>query len=79
MRIIDLSPEHEPLYFCCLEDWSEEMKEAGDHKEKWFQKMKDNGLRVKLAVDVHGVVGGMIHQGSSNVRKNLKPFRERWL
>ncbi|MBL7137159.1 MAG: GNAT family N-acetyltransferase [Bacteroidales bacterium] len=61
MRIIDLSLEHEPLYFCCLEDWSEEMKEAGDHKEKWFQKMKNKGLRVKLAVDDHGVVGGMIH------------------
>jgi N-acetylglutamate synthase-like GNAT family acetyltransferase len=26
------------------------MKEAGDHKEKWFQKMKEKGLRVKVAV-----------------------------
>ena len=34
MKIIDLTPDQEPLYFCCLEDWSEEMKEAGDHKEK---------------------------------------------
>jgi hypothetical protein len=32
MKIEDISPETEPLYFCCLEDWSEEMKEAGDHK-----------------------------------------------
>jgi len=32
MRIIDLQPELEELYFQCLEDWSEEMTEAGDHK-----------------------------------------------
>ncbi|NQV02854.1 MAG: GNAT family N-acetyltransferase [Bacteroidia bacterium] len=60
MKIINLSPEHEALYFCCLEDWSDEMKEAGDHKERWFQSFKDKGLRVKLAVDDHNVVGGMI-------------------
>lgn len=61
MKIIDLSPEHESLYFCCLEDWSDEMKEAGDHKERWFRSRQENGLRVKLALDANGVVGGMIH------------------
>jgi len=60
MRIIDLDPEHESLYFCCLEDWSDEMKEAGDHKACWYQRLKDNGLRVKLALDDHDSVGGMI-------------------
>lgn len=60
MKIIDLTPEHEPIYFCCLEDWSDEMKEAGNHKEIWFNKMKDKGIRVKLALDDAGVVGGMI-------------------
>ena len=60
MKIIDLAPEHENLYFCCLEDWSEEMKEAGDYKQRWYEKMKDKGVRVKLAVDANGVVGGMI-------------------
>ncbi|MFC2021578.1 GNAT family N-acetyltransferase, partial [Chloroflexota bacterium] len=44
----------------CLEDWSEEMKEAEDHKETWYHKMKDKGLRVKLALDDNGQVGGMI-------------------
>jgi hypothetical protein len=34
MKIIDISPEHENMYFCCLEDWSDEMKEAGDNKER---------------------------------------------
>ncbi len=60
MEIIDLTPEHEQLYFVCLEDWSEEMKEAGDHKAQWFGRMKDQGLRVKLALDDAGTVGGMI-------------------
>ena len=60
MRVIDLTEEHERLYFVCLEDWSEEMKEAGDHKETWYRKMKDRGLRVKLALDDQGQVGGMI-------------------
>ena len=32
MKIIDLSKKHEQLYFKCLEDWSDEMKEAGDNK-----------------------------------------------
>ncbi len=32
-------------YFYCLEDWSDEMKEARGHKEAWFSKIKDlNGL-----------------------------------
>lgn len=60
IEIIDLSPEHEKLFFCCLEDWSDEIKEAGDHKACWYNKMKDKGLRVKLARDDNGVVGGMI-------------------
>lgn len=60
MKIVDLTEEHQKLYFVCLEDWSDEMKEAGDHKETWFHKMKDKGLRVKLALDENGNVGGMI-------------------
>ena len=31
MDVIDLTPEHETPYLQCLEDWSEEMKEAGAH------------------------------------------------
>jgi cobalt-zinc-cadmium efflux system protein len=44
----------------CLEDWSDEMKEAGDHKARWHERMAQRGLRVKLAVDDAGAVGGMI-------------------
>lgn len=60
MKIIDLSPEFENLYFCCLEDWSQEMTEAGEHKKKWFYQMKEKGLRVKLAQDDAGEIGGMV-------------------
>lgn len=60
MEIIDLPARYEPLYFVCLEDWSDEMKEAGDHKARWYEQMKSRGLRVKLALDDRGEVGGMI-------------------
>jgi len=60
MKVIDLTDEHKQLYFMCLEDWSEEMKEAGEHKQIWYNKMRDRGLRVKLALDDTGEVGGMI-------------------
>ena len=60
MDIVDLTPEHEPLYHVCLEDWSDEIREAGGHKKVWCQKMKEKGLRVKLALDDDGQVGGMI-------------------
>lgn len=60
MKIIDLDEARQQLYFLCLEDWSDEIKEAGDHKAKWFNRMKDRGLRVKLALDDSGETGGMI-------------------
>ena len=60
MKVVDLPQEHEQLYFVCLEDWSEEMREAGNHKELWYREMKGRGLRVKLALDDNEQVGGMI-------------------
>ncbi len=60
MKIIDLTDKYQQSYFVCLEDWSEEIKEAGDHKEVWYNKMKTKGLRVKLGLDDNGEVGGMI-------------------
>ena len=36
------------------------MKEAEGHKETWYNKMKDKGLRVKLALNESEEVGGMI-------------------
>ena len=60
MKIIDLTPEYRNTYFQCLEEWSDEIKEAGDHKACWYNKYKDKGLRVKLALDDKETVGGMI-------------------
>jgi GNAT superfamily N-acetyltransferase len=60
MTIIPLTVEHEALYCACLEDWSDEIREAGDHKARWLEKMRVKGLRVRLALDDNGVVGGMI-------------------
>jgi GNAT superfamily N-acetyltransferase len=60
MKVIDLKTEQEPIYYCCLEDWSSEMKEAGNHKENWYKSVKNKGIRVKLALDEFGEIGGMI-------------------
>jgi len=57
MEIVDLREKYLGKYFVCLEDWSEEIKEAGNHKELWFNKMKDKGLGVKLAVEDDKVCG----------------------
>ncbi|MFO7619427.1 MAG: GNAT family N-acetyltransferase [Thermoplasmata archaeon] len=59
MKIINLSPENEQLYFKCLEDWSPEMAESGCHKECWFGKKREK-VRVRLAADDAGNIGGMI-------------------
>jgi len=59
MEIVDLTEKMLNGYLVCLEDWSEDMKDAGNHKTLWYEKMKDRGLRVKLAV-YDGKVSGMI-------------------
>jgi GNAT superfamily N-acetyltransferase len=61
MKTIDLTTGQEDTYFKCLEEWSDEMREAGAHKEKWFSRMKEKGLRVKVALDDTGTTCGMIH------------------
>lgn len=60
MQIVDLDERRRSLYCLCLEDWSADIREAGDHKARWFEKFRGRGLRVKLALDDRGEVGGMI-------------------
>ena len=60
MEITDLSDDYLSSYLMCLEEWSEEMQEAGDHKARWYEKMRDRGLRVKLALDDRRQAVGMI-------------------
>jgi GNAT superfamily N-acetyltransferase len=60
MRIVDLAPERVEEYCLCLEEWSDDIREAGGHKREWYRRHRDGGLRVKLAEDERGTVGGMI-------------------
>ena len=60
MKIIDLTEDYEDLFCKCLEEWSDEMLESGDHRKHWLEKMKKNGLIAKLALDDEDRVGGMI-------------------
>ena len=57
MEIVDFEKKYSEKYFLCLEDWSEEMKEAGNHKALWFDKMKEKGLRIKIALENDCVIG----------------------
>ncbi len=62
MQILPLPDEYKQLYLYCLEDWSEEVtKESGSRRGIWYEKMKARGLRVLIAKDDRGEVGGMIH------------------
>ena len=45
MKVIDLPVEQEKLYCTCLEEWSDEMREAGNHKEQWLQRMNVDTAR----------------------------------
>jgi GNAT superfamily N-acetyltransferase len=60
MDIIDLNDEHKKLFACCLEDWSDDIREAGDRRACWIDRFLAKGLRAKLAVDERGTVGGMV-------------------
>ncbi len=60
MRVIDLTEDKKRTYFLCLENYSEEMRDAIQSRENWYNKMRDNGLRVKLAEDESGEIGGMV-------------------
>lgn len=63
IEIRDLTSQDEKLFFCCLEDWSDEMKESGDHRSSWYHSMKDKGLGAKIALNDKGLVSGMIQYG----------------
>jgi hypothetical protein len=36
MEIVDLTDGYVSTYLACLEDRSDEMQEAGDHKAQWY-------------------------------------------
>lgn len=45
MEIIPLEDRYEELYCTCLEDWSEETREAGDLKRRWLERKKTGPSR----------------------------------
>lgn len=63
MQIVDLTEERKELFCLCLEDWSEEAREAGPKRREWLDRSEKTGLRAKLALDDAGVAGGMIQYG----------------
>jgi GNAT superfamily N-acetyltransferase len=60
MRIVDLSQETKALFCVCLEDWSDDAREAGDRRRLWVDRFGARGLRAKLALDDAGTPRGMI-------------------
>jgi len=60
MEIVDLTEARVAEWLVCLEEHSPVMAEAGDAKRRWFEREKERGLRVKLALDERGTAGGMI-------------------
>jgi len=60
MKIIDLNDDLVPEYLICLEEWSDDMKDAGNFRSEWLQEMLNKGLRVKLAMQDNGIVAGFI-------------------
>jgi GNAT superfamily N-acetyltransferase len=63
VKIVDLTEANKELFCLCLEDWSEQAKEAGPKRRQWLERAGQKGLRVKLALDDSGVEGGMIQYG----------------
>lgn len=60
IRVVDIGAEHQHSYFHCLEEEHPDMQDAGTLKACWFDKYKERGLRVKLALDDQGLPVGMI-------------------
>ena len=60
MKIVDLDEKMTPLFCSCLEDWSDDVKEAGDRRRRWVERFAPRGLRAKIALDDAGNPGGMI-------------------
>jgi hypothetical protein len=63
MKVVDLTEERKDLFCLCLEDWSDEARESGPKRRQWLECAEKHGLRAKIALDDHGVEGGMIQYG----------------
>jgi len=66
MTIVDLDSTTEHAWSVCLKEWAQEPGEdlragsAARRRVEWYRRLRDHGLRVKLALTDDGVAGGMI-------------------
>jgi GNAT superfamily N-acetyltransferase len=60
VRIVDVDETTKPIFCQCLEEWSDDVREAGDRRRRWVDRFTQRGLRAKLALDEAGIPGGMI-------------------
>jgi len=58
--IVDLAPEHEDVFLCCLKPEDRVFAEGVPLKRAWLDGVRDRGLGVKLAIDDDGAVAGMV-------------------
>ncbi len=45
MKIIDLAEDKKSLFCLCLEDWSDDAKEAGPKRRQWLDRCVTSGER----------------------------------
>jgi len=60
MRIVEVDEATKMLFCQCLEDWSDDVREADDRRCRWYDRFSPRGLRARLALDDAGTPGGMI-------------------
>ena len=70
MEIVDLSPDREDVFLCCLKPEDQVFAEGVPRKREWLRRNRDRGVAVKLAIDDDGTVAGMIQY----VPRPLAPF-----
>jgi GNAT superfamily N-acetyltransferase len=63
MKVVDLTEDRKDLFCLCLEDWSDDAREAGPKRREWLERSEKLGLRGKFALDDSGIEGGMIQYG----------------
>lgn len=65
-EIGDLAEAELGSYCKCLEDWSGEFDDEGGRKREWYARMREKGLRVKVARE-EGKAVGMIQYAPSEL------------
>jgi GNAT superfamily N-acetyltransferase len=60
MEVVDLEPEHEDLFLCCLKPYDAEFATGVRRKVRWYESFRGHGLGAKMAIDDDGQVAGMI-------------------